>query len=66
MAVNHEEMDCCTAECATPCPPAALEASGTDYTAEAVFEERLSAELADELSSTNPASTDPPPRIRFI
>ena len=65
MAADHEEMDCCTAECATPCPPLAFVASATDFTTAAVFEEALSADLADSLPSINPASTDPPPRLLF-
>ena len=65
MAADHEEMDCCSAECAAPCPPAALQVSHGDIFAAAVFEEALSAQATDELASVKPASTDPPPRLRF-
>ena len=65
MAADHEKMDCCTAECATACPSLAFVAIATDFTAAEVFEEALSAELADALPSINPASTDPPPRLLF-
>lgn len=65
MAADHENMDCCTPDCATPCPPAMLPLADLVYEPEEpiALVDRQSA--ADHLPSIKPWVVDPPPRPFF-
>jgi hypothetical protein len=62
MAANHEEMDCCTPECAIVCPAAVLD--DTKFGSAGVYIQRapIKGVPPAQLHSVNPSAQDPPPR----
>lgn len=62
MAPDHEEMGCCTAECAVQCPSAVLLGGDVGDAPFAFVAPPLEMRPTGALSSVNPSGLDPPPR----
>jgi len=60
--MDHEQMGCCTPECAVTCPPAVLGA-GEIGVPETLADTLPTSDLfPDALHSFDPGTIDPPPR----
>lgn len=62
MAADHEKMDCCSPECATPCPSAVLPMSGLGEDGVELVAIADWQPLSGRLPSILLPTDDPPPR----
>ncbi len=62
MAADHEKMDCCSPECATPCPSAVLPMSGLGEDGAEPVTIAAWQPVAGSLPSILLSMDDPPPR----
>lgn len=65
MAMDHEKMGCCTAECAIPAPAAVLPVDALEVSKADPVSGPSATLKANSLPSINLAAVDPPPRNLF-
>lgn len=60
--VDHDEMGCCTPDCAVSCPAAVVPADALPEPTVVLTGDATWVPMATGLHSINPAAVDPPPR----
>ena len=65
MEGDHDDMGCCTPECATACPAVAISFDGTAMPASLTAPSIAEKGVVSALGSIAPESLDPPPKIHL-